>query len=219
MYEISKTFEFSAAHSVHSQKLNKNWAKTTYPKCRRLPGHGHNYKLTVYLVSKELDSSQMVTDFGHLWWLKSFIDNFLDHKLILGTDDPAFKILLEKLGLFNKNVLTLPNEIKEVEIAYVNKDFKLTVKKFSPIPLQELSQLEFFTFSKVMSKENSPLADFYSRLLEGLAFINCSPTSENLSRFFYHFIKETVKPLNITCKKVTIKETESSTATFTEDEG
>ena len=38
MFVISKSFEFAAAHSVHSQRLKREWAGGDYPKCRRLPG-------------------------------------------------------------------------------------------------------------------------------------------------------------------------------------
>jgi 6-pyruvoyltetrahydropterin/6-carboxytetrahydropterin synthase len=220
MYEISKSFEFSAAHSVHSQKLDKRWAKNTYPKCRRLPGHGHNYKLTVYLSSENLDNAQMVTDFGHLWWLKEFIDNFVDHKLILGADDPALKLFLNKLGILKEDTLSLPEEIKsaEVKVASVDENFKLNVEDFKKVNFKELERLNYFTFFTVKTKGNSPIEDFYARILEGLAFINCSPTSENLARFFYFFVKENVKPLNVKCQKVAIQETPTSNAVFYENE-
>ena len=214
MFEISKTFEFSAAHSVHSQKLNPEWAGSSYPKCRRLPGHGHNYRLTVYLKSEELDSTQMVTDFGHLKWLKEFIDDCFDHKLILGSDDPAFEILLEKLGILENGKLKVP--FGEANFVLVNNSFRLETGRTSEVELKLIKEVPFFTFNNYSSEEKNPLTDFYQRLIDGTAFFKGSPTSENLAKFFYRFVSENVKPLGVECSKVEIYETPTSCASYSE---
>ena len=217
MFEISKTIEFSAAHSVYSQKLNSKWTKNTYPKCRRLPGHGHNYKLVVYLKSEELDSSQMVTDFGHLSWLKEFIDDCFDHKLIIGMEDPAFEFFFSKLGLMEDGNFIMPRidgKIPEVEVIAVNKDYKVTKLDSEELNLSEIKQFKFLTFHKFTVDSASFEADFYQRLFDGIALFNGSPTSENLARFFFHFVNENIKPLGIECSKVSIHETPTSCATY-----
>ncbi len=215
MFEISKTFEFSCAHSVYSQKLNEKWTRHTYPKCRRLPGHGHNYKLTVYLISEKLDSSQMVTDFGHLSWFKDFIDKCFDHKLLLSFNDPAFGMFFSKLGLMEKGILSLPEGIDcTAECIAVNKEFRLKKFLFRRIEVEKLKEFHFLTFTNFSSKDNIPLADFYQRLLDGIALFRGSPTSENMAQFFYHFISENIKPLGVKCSKVTVFETSSSSATY-----
>lgn len=214
MFEISKTFEFSAAHSVHSQRLNPEWAGSSYPKCRRLPGHGHNYRLVVYLRSEELDSSQMVTDFGHLKWLKEFIDDCFDHKLIVGTDDPAFELLFEKLGLIEEENLTVP--FGKAQFTAVNSDFRVETGKVDRIPIEKVKSYQFLTFNSYSSEENSPLSDFYQRLIDGIALFKGSPTSENLSRFFYRFVSKNVEPLNVECSRVEIYETPTSCASYSE---
>ena len=214
MFEISKIFEFSAAHSVHSQRLNPEWSGSSYPKCRRLPGHGHNYRLVVYLTSEELDQSQMVTDFGHLKWLKEFIEDCFDHKLILGTDDPAFELLLEKLGVLENGKVKVP--FGEADFVLVNKDFRLETGRASELELNLIKEAPFFTFNNYSSDEESPLTDFYQRLIDGTAFFKGSPTSENLARFFYRFVSENVKPLGVKCSKVEIYETPTSCASFRE---
>ncbi len=215
MFEISKTFEFSCAHSVYSQELNRNWAKITYPKCRRLPGHGHNYKLTVYLSSKKLDKSQMVTDFGHLSWLKEFLDECFDHKLLLSFNDPAFRILFLKLGLIEGKHFTLPKELDcSAECIAVNNTFRVERFLFTEVEIERLNEFQFLTFTNFSSSEKTPLADFYQRLLDGIALFKASPTSENLAQFFYYFISENIKPLGITCSRVKVFETHSSSATF-----
>jgi len=213
MFEISKTFEFSAAHSVHSQRLNPEWAGSSYPKCRRLPGHGHNYRLEVFLTAQELDSTQMVTDFGHLKWLKEFIDDCFDHKLLLGTDDPAFELLLEKLGYLHGEVFKLPCG-GEATVTVVDSSFTVRSFRCSVLELVQLKGVEFLTFNGFTPKEDGLLADFYQRLTDGLAFFRGSPTSENLARFFYNFVSVNVEPLGVKCSKVAIYETPTSRAVF-----
>lgn len=215
-FEISKVFEFSAAHSVHSQKLNPKWALNSYPKCRRLPGHGHNYKLVVYLKSDKLDSTQMVTDFGHLRWFKNFLDECFDHKLILGKDDPAFGIMFEKLGIIVGNKLIVP--FGKAKLTGVNGEFRLESFEIKEIVLEELERFVFFTFNGYSSAQNTPISGFYQRLIDGIAVFRASPTSENFAEFFYKFISVNVKPLNVKCSKVEIYETPTSCASYSEDE-
>ena len=68
MYYISKRFEISGAHSLSLDYESK---------CQNL--HGHNWIITVYCNSKELDHNGMVYDFGHV---KSGIKEKLDHKFL-----------------------------------------------------------------------------------------------------------------------------------------
>jgi len=213
VFIISKTFEFSSAHSVHSQRLNPDWAANTYPKCRRLPGHGHNYRLVVYLASEKLDGSQMVTDFGHLGWLKRFIDDCFDHKLILGIDDPAFSVLFEKLELLRGDFLLLPGK---ATVTLVTREYRVRNFTADRVPLEEISASRFLTFNNFSSPDGSPVADFYQRLIDGIALFEGSPTSENLARFFYYFVRENVRPLGVECLKVDIYETSTSCASYGE---
>ncbi len=215
MFEISKTFEFSAAHSVHSQRLKPEWAGNTYPKCRRLPGHGHNYILKVFLKSKELDESQMVTDFGHLKWLKSFIDNCFDHKLIIGSDDPAFDFFFKKLGLIEDDDFLIPEG--EAEFLAVNGEFKIESGRVKRLPIGKLKDFQFITFHNYKGEEESPLTDFYQRLIDGISIFKGSPTSENLARFFFNFVSKNVEPLGVRCSRVEIYETPTSCAAYYEE--
>ena len=55
MYTVIKRMEVSAAHSL----------KLSYrSKCENL--HGHNWIITVYCRSKELNADGMVVDFSHI---------------------------------------------------------------------------------------------------------------------------------------------------------
>ena len=68
MYEIKKTFEIGAAHSL---KLDYE------SKCANL--HGHNWIITVYLRSKELNANGMIMDFTEI---KQKITSKLDHQIL-----------------------------------------------------------------------------------------------------------------------------------------
>ncbi|MDD2226257.1 MAG: 6-carboxytetrahydropterin synthase QueD [Dysgonamonadaceae bacterium] len=70
MYSISKQFSFSAAHSL--QGLSPK-----HP-CTRL--HGHNYVVTVYLKSEQLNETGFVCDYKELDKVKEYIDTHLDHQ-------------------------------------------------------------------------------------------------------------------------------------------
>lgn len=68
MYTVIKRMEISAAHSL----------SLSYPsKCEQL--HGHNWIITVYCRSRELNADGMVIDFSHI---KQIVMDQLDHKNI-----------------------------------------------------------------------------------------------------------------------------------------
>ena len=73
MYTVIKTIEVSGAH-----RLNLSYRS----KCENL--HGHNWKITVYCRSKELNRDGMVVDFSHL---KYIIKERLDHRYIIDIVD------------------------------------------------------------------------------------------------------------------------------------
>lgn len=65
-------------------------------KCRYL--HGHNGRAVISLAAEELDDRGMVLDFGDIKAVVStWIDNELDHRMILHRDDPAVP-MLQKMG-------------------------------------------------------------------------------------------------------------------------
>ena len=65
MYYIEKTFEISASH-----RLTLNYES----KCTQL--HGHNWLITVYCKSSELNENGMVADFTEV---KKKVKGILDH--------------------------------------------------------------------------------------------------------------------------------------------
>lgn len=70
MYEIAKTFEFSAAHQLDHLPGDHQ--------CKRR--HGHNYTVTVILRAGALDERGFVVDYGELAAVKQYIDSQLDHR-------------------------------------------------------------------------------------------------------------------------------------------
>lgn len=66
MYYIEKTFEISASHSL---------ALSYESKCSRV--HGHNWIVTVYCRSRELNEDGMVVDFSEV---KRLVKCRLDHQ-------------------------------------------------------------------------------------------------------------------------------------------
>ena len=78
MYYVSKRMEIAGAHNL---KLDYE------SKCSNI--HGHNWIITVYLKSKELDHNGMVMDFTQI---KKRIHNKLDHQYInnvIGETNPT----------------------------------------------------------------------------------------------------------------------------------
>ena len=91
MTTISKSFSFDFGHRVWTQDVDNVLGCGRLNKCRHL--HGHRGTVQVYLTG-EVQSDGMVTDFAHLNWFKVFLDEHLDHKMILDMNDP----LLENYG-------------------------------------------------------------------------------------------------------------------------
>lgn len=61
-------------------------------KCKHL--HGHNGRAIITLEAERLDALGMVMDFGHLKRVVGgWIDEALDHKMLLHRDDPALPLL------------------------------------------------------------------------------------------------------------------------------
>ena len=74
---VSRTFTFEAAHQLpwHAGK------------CRNL--HGHNGKAVITVETPSLDALGMVVDFTEIKRvIGAWIDETLDHKMILHRDDP-----------------------------------------------------------------------------------------------------------------------------------
>ncbi len=86
MFRVTREIDFCYGHRL----LNYDG------KCRHL--HGHNGRAVIVLEAAQLDSRGMVLDFSDIKQVVShWIDETLDHRMILCRDDPAVSVL-QKLG-------------------------------------------------------------------------------------------------------------------------
>jgi 6-pyruvoyltetrahydropterin/6-carboxytetrahydropterin synthase len=86
MFRVTREIDFCYGHRL----LNYDG------KCRHL--HGHNGRAVIVIEAPGLDQRGMVMDFNDIKRVVStWIDENLDHRMILRRDDPAVP-LLERLG-------------------------------------------------------------------------------------------------------------------------
>ena len=81
MFYVRKTFEVAGAHRLELDYESK---------CTQL--HGHNWQITIYCKSAELDANGMVVDFAEI---KRLVADRLDHQVfndILGCNPTAENI-------------------------------------------------------------------------------------------------------------------------------
>jgi 6-pyruvoyltetrahydropterin/6-carboxytetrahydropterin synthase len=82
MYSVTREITFCYGHRL----LDYNG------KCRHL--HGHNGRAVITLETEQLDELGMVTDFSRLKRIVGgWIDETLDHKMLLHKDDPFLAFL------------------------------------------------------------------------------------------------------------------------------
>ncbi len=83
-YQVTRTMEFCYGHRLLGHR----------GKCRFL--HGHNGLLEVDLEAEALDDMGMVVDFGDIdRVVRQWVDDHLDHKLLLCSEDPMVPVLQE----------------------------------------------------------------------------------------------------------------------------
>tara|TARA_Y100000590_G_scaffold24714_1_gene28114 strand:+ start:2392 stop:2802 length:411 start_codon:yes stop_codon:yes gene_type:complete len=82
LHKVTKVIDFCYGHRLLKYD----------GKCKNL--HGHNGVLEIDISSNKLDDRGMVMDFGDIKGIvKSWIDENLDHKMILSVDDPMVEAL------------------------------------------------------------------------------------------------------------------------------
>jgi 6-pyruvoyltetrahydropterin/6-carboxytetrahydropterin synthase len=85
MYQVTREISFCYGHRL----LNYDG------KCRHL--HGHNGKAVITLASPQLDGLGMVVDFARIKSIvNAWIDQTLDHKMLLHKDDPVLPFLRQQ---------------------------------------------------------------------------------------------------------------------------
>ena len=82
MYKVTETVEFCYGHRLLRYK----------GKCAHL--HGHNGRAEIELASPSLNDQSMVADFSDIGRIvKEWIDQNLDHRMLLHRDDPLVPVL------------------------------------------------------------------------------------------------------------------------------
>jgi 6-pyruvoyltetrahydropterin/6-carboxytetrahydropterin synthase len=85
MYRVTREIEFCYGHRL----LNYDG------KCRHL--HGHNGRAVVALEAESLDERGMLVDFGEIKQkVQRWIDENLDHTMLLCREDPMLPVLQER---------------------------------------------------------------------------------------------------------------------------
>jgi 6-pyruvoyltetrahydropterin/6-carboxytetrahydropterin synthase len=85
MYRVTREIEFCYGHRL----LNYDG------KCKHL--HGHNGRAVISLASHDLDPLGMVMDFSRIKLIvQRWIDEALDHKMLLNKDDPVLPLLRQQ---------------------------------------------------------------------------------------------------------------------------
>ncbi len=82
MYRVTEIVEFCYGHRLLRYQ----------GKCAHL--HGHNGRVEIELAAPSLDDQSMVADFSDIGRVvKGFIDQHLDHRMLLHRDDPLVPVL------------------------------------------------------------------------------------------------------------------------------
>lgn len=90
--------------------------------------HGHNWTITLTFGCHETDANGFVVDFGKLKYLKSWINENLDHACLLNEDDPEKDALLASAGHLIKAYI-VPNSSCEGLAQHIYGIFNLMVRE------------------------------------------------------------------------------------------
>ena len=108
MFQVTQQIEFCYGHRL----LNYDG------KCKHL--HGHNGKAVIVLEAEQLDSRGMLVDFSDIKRsVRTWIDEQLDHRMILCESDPAVPFLKQQ----GEPLFLLPENPTAENIAKLIFDF------------------------------------------------------------------------------------------------
>jgi 6-pyruvoyltetrahydropterin/6-carboxytetrahydropterin synthase len=90
---LTRSYEFSAAHRLHSPRLSEEKNHAIFGKCNNPYGHGHNYILEVTLQGDIDERTGMMVDLAYLDGIvEEHVVRRYDHKN-LNMDVPEFREL------------------------------------------------------------------------------------------------------------------------------
>ena len=188
MWTIKKSYEFNYGHRLWNQELESDFSLSSECKCRYL--HGHTVSIEVSLSGDELTRG-MITDFNHLNWLKEWIAENIDHKFIMDKKDPLY------FSLFCDDVMGQ----KMDSLVEMKED-----KMGSVICVGSNREGGRYTLEDSVPH----IVEYY----ESFYFVDFPPTSENLAKWIFDFVKKKMKPLNVKVEQVSWKESPKSVAIY-----
>jgi 6-pyruvoyltetrahydropterin/6-carboxytetrahydropterin synthase len=186
---IDKSFSFCYGHRVHNQRLDTKFTESGEAclACRHL--HGHEGLVKIFLEQdyspeageiSNVERTGMVTDFKHTGWFKNFLDDVLDHKLILDLKDPLLKeecsYLLDDDGEFSMEL------VHKMPEGYWVPDLTILKETLD-------GYVEKYNFD---AAEAQAIFEKY----EGMVFVDFVPTSENLAGWLLRVAKEKMEGPN-----------------------
>lgn len=179
-YIIDKQFDFCYGHRVHNQRLDTKFTENACSclACRHL--HGHQGTVKIFLEATDnninVEKTGMVTDFKHMGWFKNFVDDVLDHKMILDIEDPLLSFELPEIYTLDK---------KELDMSILILDprgyFTIDMEKFA------------VDFSIDI---NNPYDMALYEKYEGIVLVDFVPTSENLTSWLLSVVEFKMKDLD-----------------------
>ena len=125
---ITRTYEFAAAHRLHSDLLSEQENEALYGKCHNPSGHGHNFVLEVTVEGAPNETTGMICDI-------TAIDDAVNHLIVerydhkhLNKDIPEFKdrvVTSEILAaeIFNTLDGKLPAKLSRVRLFETARSF------------------------------------------------------------------------------------------------
>ena len=190
MHTVEKTFEFDLAHRIHNQNLDSSFTETSKPvlKCRRL--HGHTAQLKIKLGADKL-VDDMVIDYNEMGFIKRMVDDVLDHRTLLSSEDPLYKKVVKNIFKQYTNLIS--------EISLFN-DFKWHVRTIDTSSIEDQDIKEF---------------------LSAFVIVPFTTSSENIANWIAEVVKEHVdlyntrNNTNVKLVSVSYKETPKSEAVYT----
>jgi 6-pyruvoyltetrahydropterin/6-carboxytetrahydropterin synthase len=150
--------------------------------------HGHQGLVRVHVSGNELNKQKMLCDFKELGVINDFLDGYLDHKCIVGRDDPLFHMLVTN---------------------FVNESLHEVLE--TPIYMRGCETVAAYVHD-VSKLPNGPIKEY----LEGIVIVDFVPTSEALAQWIYKLATEKFKQIDVTVSQVDWEETPKTMATYSE---
>lgn len=178
---IDKAFHWEAGHRVWSQELDTRFTSRGDGCCACRHRHGHSYEMRVFLeeieAGENIKDTGMVVDFKMIGFAKDFVDDVLDHKMILDINDP----------LHAEDSRWLLNDDEELDLETCHK---MPEGYWIPDMTKIVKSME--QFGDIDSIKNKAILEKY----EGTVLVDFLPTSENLANWLFGIIETRIKDIN-----------------------